>query len=299
MSIVKSRATSRARLTIVAILGVTLLTGCFYRPARLVDHPLAKPAVDRLLSSDELLQKEALVELANLGEGAMPELAARFEEANSQLRLKILDLTVTIGEPGSVVSDVFSQAAKDPTMAVRYATATSAAKLPQHAALLSPILRSLLTDPSADIRATALSTLAGFPGPYQPDTKELLLLLRDKHAMVAATAANLAIKRREPYVQATARATLPRLIGALHDIHPSTRAACLFSIGQFGLVASPAIGPISQVLASDPVPEVRLQAALSLLRIGTPEATATAKEALTDFAKNPDPVISNAAKAAL
>lgn len=295
----KSSSIQHATFTTLAILVLALLTGCLYRSTGLVDHPLAKPAVDRLLSSDEVLQKEALVELANLGEGAMPQLAARFEEATPQIRLKILELSVTIAEPHSLVEAVFTQAAKDQTTAVRYAAATSAMKLLQHADALSPVMRLLLADPSPDIRAAALTTLSSFPGPYQPEPEELLRLLRDKHSMVAATAANLAIKRREPYVQAGARAALPRLIGALHDIHPSTRAACLFSIGQFGLLASPAVGPISEVLATDPVPEVRLQAALSLLRIGTPEAADTAREALRAFAKHPDPVISNAAKAAI
>lgn len=295
----KRSAAPHATCLTLGILVLTLLSGCLYHPIGLVDHPLAKPAVDRLLSADEVLQKEALVELTNLGEGAMPQLAARFKEAAPTIRLKILELSVTIAEPGSLVSEVFTQAAKDQATAVRYAAATSASKLPQHAQALSIVMRSLLADPSPDIRAAALTTLAGFPGPYQPEPEELLRLLRDKHAMVAATAANLAIKRREPYVQAGARAALPRLIGSLHDIHPSTRAACLFSIGQFGLLASPAVGPISQVLATDPVPEVRLQAALSLLRIGTPEAAETARSALETFTKHPEPLISNAAKAAL
>lgn len=229
----------------------------------------------------------------------MPELASRFQSASPMTRIQILELAVTIGSPDVLVTEIFSQAAKDPQTAVRYAAATSAAKLPQHASSLSEVMRSLLDDSSADIRATALTTLAGFPGPPQPDAAELLRLLRDRHAIVAATASNLALKRREPYVQAAARATLPRLIGALQDIHPSTRAACLFAIGQFGLAASPAIGPITHVLEADPVPEVRLQAALSLLRIGTPEAATTAKASLADFVKDPNPVISNAAKAAL
>ncbi len=285
---------------IITLIALTLIaSGCVLPSQRPLEHPLAKPAVDRLLSDDELLKKEALVELTNLGEGVMPELSNRFEDAPAKTKIKIVELAVSIAEPGALVSEVFAQAAKDETLTVRYAAATLAAKLPQHAPLLSDIMRTLLDDTSADIRAAALTTLASFPGPPQPEPAELLRLLKDRHAMVTATAANIAVKRHEPYVQAAARAALPRLIGALHDKQPSTRASCLFAIGQFGLVASPAIAPISHVLATDPVPEVRLQAALSLLRIGTPAARTTAREALTRFAKDSNPLIRNAAKAAL
>jgi HEAT repeat protein len=276
-----------------------MLPGCNVVAGPYRSSPLAKPAVDRLLSSEELLQKEAVVELSSLGEHAMPELVARFAEASVSSRIQILNLAITIREPGALVAEVFALAAADEDATVRFAAASSATKLPEYADLLSPVMQTLLSDPLGDIRATALATLGGFPGYPRPEASELLGLLKDRDAIVAATASNLALKRREPYVQAAARATLPRLIGALRAPQPSTRAACLLAIGQFGVDASPAVAPISNVLKSDPVPEVRLQAALALRRIGTPAALTLATKYLDEFKKHPDPVISKAAKAAL
>jgi HEAT repeat protein len=252
-----------------------------------------------MISDDPLLAKEGVVEVKSLGASVMPELVKQFPKATPETRMKMVDVAVEIHNPEELTVALFRLASEDSIAAVRRHAAAKASKLPQFAASLKPLLLASLQDAVPEVSAAALTTLGGLPGPQEPPSQQLMQLLNDKHIIVAATASNVALQRREPYLQAAARAALPRLIGALHDNAPATRAAVLFAIGQFGIAASPAVTPVKAVLTTDPVPEVRLQAALTLHRIGTPAAREAAQGALTAFSHDKNPIIKRAAEAAL
>jgi HEAT repeat protein len=123
--------------------------------------------------------------------------------------------------------------------------------------------------------------------------------MRDIDFAVSAQAAAVATKRPEPELQAESQQTLANLLSALEDPSPATRAAIVFAFGQFGKKADAVVQPLSLFMLRETVPEVKLQAALALMRIGTPAAKRTATIALRVFAKSKNPVFKSTAIDAL
>jgi HEAT repeat protein len=287
-----------------ALLVLTLGTvyGCGALPvslSRYATHPQAEAAVGRLLSSDLTLVSEAKKELPILGEGTLPALRESMDSATAVGRIRIMETASVIGAPQELVGEILQKGAHDDSADVRQSAAFQAGRFPQLSERLGPVLVTLATDTSPQVRAAALSSLGTYPGTTQLEAEDLIRLTKDPNIVVAASAASLAIKRTEPRVQVAARDALPKLVGKLRDPTPANRAAILFAIGHYGSLAEPTIPPLKTVLTKDKVPEVRLQAAITLLKINTPASRKAAIPALKAFSRSSDPRLRAAAQSAL
>jgi HEAT repeat protein len=290
-------------------LGLTLLTftlgtvsGCTELSvslSRYPTHPQAEAAVGRLLSSDLTLVNEARKEIPILGEGAMPILRENMETANTVGRTRIMETASVIGAPPELVAEILEKGAHDEAPDVRQNAAFHAGRFPQLADRLGSVLVALATDADPQVRAAALSSLGAYPGTTQLAVEDLVQLTNDPNIVVAASAASLAIKRTEPRLQIAARDALPKLVGKLQDPAPANRAAILFAIGHYGSLAEPTIPPLKTILTKDKVPEVRLQAAIALVKINTRASRKAAVPALKAFSRSSDPRLRGAAQSAL
>ena len=291
----------RHRLTILIaciVLGVMAFSACS-KVSLLPRHPEADGAVSRLLSDDQLLQSEARVEILALGEGAMPELRERFDEATPEQRKKIVELVSTIGKPESVVRDVFVEAGKDSSPGVRQVVAFRSAQFPHLQRDLFPTLHILAFDGTPEVQAAAIASLSGSSAQNSLTTEELETLMRSPSPLVIAAAATTAISRSEPVLQQTAQEVLPDLVGEIMSPSPLIRAAVIIAIGKYGPAAGPAAPPLAGALAHDPLPEIRLQAAIALMKTKMKSAKAVAIPALQYFAKSPNPALSGPAQRVL
>ena len=262
-------------------------------------HPQANAATDRLLSDDSLLQAEARTELLTLGEGAMPVLRRRLEKAPSAERLRILEVMSQIGKPQALLIEAFQVGATDSSPEVRKLVAFRAGHIEGHPKELALFLRPLLRDENEQVQAAAISTLGAFEQPDSLSDTELRSLLESGSHLVVATTAGIAITNTNPVVHEAATAALPQLVGDLASGSPLIRAAAIIAIGKYGPLASPAAGPLVGALSTDPVPLLRLQAALSLMRLKNKAAEAVAIPALQQFAVDPNPALSGPAQRVL
>lgn len=262
-------------------------------------HPQANAATERLLSDDTLLQSEAHTELLTLGEGAMPVLRRRLEKAPSAERLRILEVMSQIGAPEPLLIESFQIGAEDSSADVRRLVAFRAGHIQGHQQEIAPLLRPLIRDDNEQVQAAAISTLGAFEQPNSLSDTELRSLLESDSPLVVATTAGIAITNSNPVVLEAARAALPELVGDLASESPLVRAAAIIAIGKYGPLASPAAGPLVGALSTDPLPQIRLQAALALLRLKNKAAEAVAIPALQQFALDPNPTLSGPAQRVL
>lgn len=262
-------------------------------------HPAAPGAVDRLLSEEPLLQSEARVEITALGPGAMPELRDRFDAASPEQRKKIVDLVATIGKPDEVVRDVFIAAGKDASPDVRKLVAFRSAHYPQLQRDLFPTLHTLAWDNVPEVQAAAITSLSEFSAQNSLTSEELQELMRSPFPLVIAAAVSTALSRPEPALSRTAREVLPNLVGEIMNPSPLVRAAVIIAIGKYGPTAGPAAPPLAGAVAHDPLPEIRLQAAISLMKTKMRSAKDVALPVLQEFAKSPNSALSGPAKRVL
>ncbi len=291
----------RHRITIVgACVAVTIMAiSACAKLSLLPRHPEAKPAVDRLLSDDSLLHSEAQVELLALGEGAMPELRERFGEGNPEERKRIVEIVSTIGKPTEVVRDVFVEAGRDSSPAVRQVVAFRSAQYAQLQRELFPTLHALAFDATPEVQAAAITTLGGFSAESSLSASELEQLIQNESPLVVAAAVTAALPRPEQSLKEATREALPVLVGEIMNPSPLIRAAVIIAIGKYGSAASPAAPPLAGALAHDEVPEIRLQAALALMKTKMRSARAVALPALQEFAKSPNPALAGPAQRVL
>lgn len=293
-SLSPSRQLSGAVLSTLTILCV----GCSSLSSYPI-HPQANAATDRLLSDDSLLQVEARTELVHLGEGAMPVLRKRIEKTNSAERMRILEVMSQIEKPQTLLIEAFQVGAHDSSPEVRRLVAFRAGHVQGYQQELAAVLHPLLRDKNEQVQAAAITTLGAFEQPYTLNNIELRSLLESDSPLVVATTAGIAITKTDPSVQEAAKAALPELVGDLASESPLIRAAAIISIGKYGPLASPAAGPLVGALSTDPVPQIRLQAALSLMRLKNKAAEAVAIPALQNFALDPNPALSGPAQRVL
>jgi HEAT repeat protein len=280
---------------IVAVFAISACAKLSFLPR----HPEASGAVDRLLSDDQLLQGEAKVELLALGEGAMPEIRERFDEGSPEERRTMVEIVATIGRPNEVVRDVFIEAGRDSEPQVRQFVAFRSAHFTEIHHDLFPTLRTLAFDTVPEVQAAAITTLSGFSPPDTLSSEEILRLMRSGAPLVIAAATTMALTRPEPGLQEATRNTLPILVGEMMNPSPLVRAAVIIAIGRYGPAASPAAPPLAGTLAHDPVPEIRLQAALALMRTKMRSAREIALPSLQEFATSPNPALAGPAQRAL
>jgi hypothetical protein len=291
----RHRITITGACVIVAVFAISACAKLSFLPR----HPEASGAVDRLLSDDQLLQGEAKVELLALGEGAMPEIRERFDEGSPEERRTMVEIVATIGRPNEVVRDVFIEAGRDSEPQVRQFVAFRSAHFTEIHHDLFPTLRTLAFDTVPEVQAAAITTLSGFSPPDTLSSEEILRLMRSGAPLVIAAATTMALTRPEPGLQEATRNTLPILVGEMMNPSPLVRAAVIIAIGRYGPAASPAAPPLAGTLAHDPVPEIRLQAALALMRTKMRSAREIALPSLQEFATSPNPALAGPAQRAL
>ena len=246
-------------------------------------HPQAVPAVARLLSDDPTLVQEARVEVGSLGEGATPELLRRMKGASPEQKIRILETATQIGAPAAAVGLIYDQAAADPDVRVRQTVTVQAARAPKLQEVTAPALRDLLSDRIPEVRAAALRSLGAFNNERLLSTAELSAFINQPDPLLCATAVSVALSRDDPSLQPSLRRALPRLVSQLRNPKPTTRAAIVSALGQYGTIASPTVPPLIAVAERDPVPEVRMKAAIALRRIGTPQAQEVAAQTFREF----------------
>jgi HEAT repeat protein len=285
--------------TLGALLLSAWLCGCsldkLSNLGRYPRHPLAIQSVERLVSDDKLLQKEAEVELLAFGQAAMPDLAERFVTSGPEARYRVLEVATEIKQPTPLLVELYAQGARATLATTRKFVAYHSSQFPELASELAPILRPLLHDAVAEVQAAAITTLGNFPSPNTIDEKDLLTLVRSENLQVAGAAAAIAIERPEERVKNAARLALPRLVGGLANPSPATRSAAIFAIGKYGSYAAAAEKPLITIVQNDPLPEIRVQGALALVRVGTPSAREAALPALQEIAQSNDPKLARAA----
>ncbi len=262
-------------------------------------HPQAPQVVNRLLGSDTTLATEAVTEIKALGPGAMPELRDRMRTTEGDTRIQIIKTATELKNPSGLLVDILEMGSTDKNVKVRHAVALYAASAKEIEPQLLPILQPLIGDESPEVRATTLLTLSSFSIPAAIPPRELVTRTHDNDIRVAATACALAIVSKDPVVRGAASQSLPRLIGALNEPQPATRAAVLYALGQYGPNASAAVQPVIKLLYREKVPEVKLQAALALIRFNAPQSLKHALPVLRQFSKSDVPALRETASAAL
>ena len=114
-----------------------------------------------------------------------------------------------------------------------------------------------------------------------------------------AAAVTAALPRPEQSLQEVTMEALPVLVGEIMNPSPLVRAAVIIAIGKYGPAASPAAPPLAGALEHDQVPEIRLQAALALMKTKMRSARAVALPALQECAKSPNPALAGPAQRVL
>jgi HEAT repeat protein len=229
----------------------------------------------------------------------MPDLRDRFDTASPEQRKKIVELVAVIGKPDEVVRDVFISAGKDTSPEVRKIVAFRSVHYPQLQRELFPTLHALASDSNPEVQAAAITSMSEFSAKNSLTSQELQDLMRSPSPLVVAAAASSALSRPEQILRQGAQEALPNLVGETMNPSPLVRAAVIIAIGKYGPEAGPAAPPLAGALAHDPVPEIRLQAAIALIKTRMRSAKAVALPALQEFAKSPNPALSGPAKRVL
>jgi HEAT repeat protein len=281
---------------------LSLLPGCTQLDLMtLPRHPDAPHAVIRLVECDASALKESERDVISLGERAMPEMFEQLGYVDAQGRLRILDTALMIAKPESILVAILERAATDKDASIRRAVAMKAATLQPPPEQTISTVRLLLYDRDATVRAAALTTLGGFaPAAETLSSEELVQLSSDPELIVAATASAVAMKRGySAEIKAVANASIPRLTEGLSSSSPTERAMAAYALGRYGRGAESAVRPLTSLTKHSEVPEVRLQAAIALVRIGTGPARRAAIPVLESFIESSDPRMRKAAAASL
>jgi HEAT repeat protein len=149
------------------------------------------------------------------------------------------------------------------------------------------------------VQAAAITTIGGFSSENSLTASELEELMRSESPLVVAAAVTAALPRPEQSLKEVTIEVLPVLVGEIMNPSPLIRAAVIIAIGKYGPAASPAAPPLAGALEHDQVPEIRLQAALALLKTKMRSARAVALPALQEFAKSPNPALAGPAQRVL
>lgn len=268
-------------------------------PLQYPTHPQAVPAVARLLSDDAVLVSEAQVEVQSLGEGATPEMLRAMSSASPEGKLRLLEAATSIGKPAAVIGRMYSEAVRDPDEGIRLAAAFQASKAPALASQTAPAIERLLADKVPAVKAAGLTTLSALDDRKALNPETLARFINDSNPLICATAVSIALSRGEPTLEPLLRRTLPRLVTQLHNPQPASRAAVITALGAYGAAASPTVPPLVSVAHADKVPEVRVQAAVALMRIGTPAAKEAAHQTFVEFSSSTNPALKAIAKSFL
>ena len=271
-------------------------------------HPQANFAVARLVSDDPLLVKEAKVELASLGPGAMPALRDALTQSPPEKQIIILDAALTIGSPQEVLEEIVAQVAKCPVPAIRemvpgrvasIASTPSSLVARMRGYTIPDTLRTLLTDESSASRLAALRALSKLDSPDSLPEARLWPLFHDPEQLVRVTAILIGAERGISFDSPGRDDASVLLQSALQDERPIVRATAAKALGTLQTKSIAAVPALIAMLQNEKQPVVRLQVAIALSRIGTPPALQATIPVLRELSQSPDAPVRVAATAAL
>lgn len=289
----------RPALWIAGLITLSLLSGCIFLKNYKRDEKAAA-AVKAYVQAQNAEVPKTLSAVLAIGPGSMPDLRDTFASSdNVESRTRVIHAAATIAKPASLLESILTMGLSDADPSVRQVAAFRCSQFPSLAPVLSQSLRPLLRDVSAPVRSAAFSALGSFAPPNSLSTEELIRGMRDADFGVSAQAAAIATKRPEDTLQHESQQTLVNLLTALEDPSPANRAAVVFAFGQFGKKASPVVQPLSIFMQREQVPEVKLQAALALVRIGTQASKKVALPLLRSYAKSKNPIFKSIAMDAI
>lgn len=248
-------------------------------------------------SENDRYRQEKLV--ISLGEGAMPEIYDSLGHPDEKKRVRLIEAASSIGKPKALLVEIFQSGLLDSSSQVK---AVSAFRAGQHRDLLPSLLielRALLRDEDPQVRSTAYTTLGLISNAQKLTAEELVRGMHDIDFQVIARAAAVASQRNEKELRTESQQALVNLLSALEDPSPTVRASTVYAFGQYGEKASSVVAPLILFIEKEQIPEVQLQTALALMRIGTPAAIRGATPTLRKFSQSKFSALSSLAKNAL
>lgn len=233
-----------------------------------------------------------------LPDGLAEELLACLDEAAGPLQRAASDELVRLAAVEPLIEARLRDRLDSAEAARRHAAAFTLARLGGRAARLVPVLIEALGDPVSEVRWSAHHALA---------------LIREQRAsvlpsLVAAARAGEPVRRRMALYAlrewgAPTDALAELVVSALADGDASVRLAALALAGQAERVPAAVREAVQAVLGGDPVVGVRRAATAALARLaahaGDGASADLARGALERAARDPDPRMRKAARAAL
>lgn len=274
-----------------------LAVGCSYI-FESTDEDRVAGILPRLVSEDAGDVKAARSELSGIlpkGSSAVTTCAL---EAETPLRVLCLQMLPTVGVlPVEPTVKALLTGFNSPDFAVQRAALFAAPGLPAVSAKVLPSIIQLLDSPSSELRSVALVSLGYFGerGASALPAVKKYLDAPDPLVRIQAIATTARIGNREAK-KALGR-SLQFLNSSLKSDDPSVRAAAINALGQLGWTARSSVGTISDYVKVAESDAERVQAALALWRIGTPQARKSAEQIIAKARKSSDPVVLSAVAA--
>jgi HEAT repeat protein len=248
------------------------------------------PYLGELLKDEDVnVRVSASQVLQNLGPKsakAMPAIKAALKDENAQVRLAAMELVATVGGEGSAFLVKQFPAEKDPNIRaglLQIMTQTSDRKLAR------PLLKTAMSDPSAQVRLTTINILGSFGQDSKEGFEAFVLGLKDSDNQVRVTAGYQA-----SYYGQKSWVPLEAALSSTKDAQ--SRQAILQGLQGTGYRSKTGVAPLMECL-KDTDPSVRQFACIVLGNIG-PDA-ASALPQLRALTKDNIPTVQQAAQAAV
>ncbi|MCU0723960.1 MAG: HEAT repeat domain-containing protein [Planctomycetes bacterium] len=248
-------------------------------------RPAWVPHFERgLADPDAAVRLDCETALIAVGKPAVPALRRVLEGSSEDARPHALTALALLGEDVAPAVEAMLLGWPEPT---RLLLLSRTHRLGTDAAKLAPVMGRLLEDPSEAVAKAAWEALAGLGPAAVPALADALRV----PSLRLRAAAELGRIGKDP------RTAVPALAGLLADGDPGVRRAALEALGEFFEEAAPAVPWILPLLADANDPELRIEAARVLGRIG--EQGFAAAPALEALAREGDFRTSAAAACAL
>lgn len=205
----------------------------------------------RGIMSFDLSAKAAATALAKIGKAAIPPLNTALQEPGAEELAVRWRATALARMNNPAALDILLKVVADPAFPERAAVAEALGESSDSRALERLLTLAKEDDPK--LRKGALSGLRGFKDPRAADA--FVAALRDPEEKVRQAAAGGLNNAADPR-------TLDAAIAALKDSNATVRNLCAQALGAIGDPA--AIGPLVEIVASDPDKLVRFQAGRAL-----------------------------------
>jgi HEAT repeat protein len=189
-----------------------------------------------------------------------------------------------------VVPGLARELREHPEAAIRAGCATLLGKFKDQAALaVDPLAASVKQDKADAVRESAATALGKMERIALPAVPALTSALADKHAGTRAAAAESLGRLAMVDAESLADSVGP-LTKALVDPAPIVRSYAAYALAPLGKIATPAIGPLGDVLMKDKEPSVRKDSAKALAALGPISAPAVPAltKTLADASNRPD-----------